>query len=196
MSVDYGSLRADEVEEERILAALGDAHARVVVNVNDHQVELTAHGRRLLSLLLAATSDRVAAVEVLLESSVGVPAFLSPQQAASYLGVSRPTVVRWINEGLLTDRPVGAHHRVPESEVLDLVRRRDEEALAARVRARNDRQALIAVGVDLDVEPTPDEAIEAGLQARVGDAVAARSVELRARRAQAREAALAAARPE
>lgn len=45
---------------------------------------------------------------------------LSPEQAARLLCVSRPMVVRWINEGLLPDTPAGTHHRIPKSAVLSL----------------------------------------------------------------------------
>ena len=48
----------------------------------------------------------------------------TPEQAAAALGVSRPMVVRWIREGLLEDRPVGTHHRIPAESVLALRRAR------------------------------------------------------------------------
>ncbi len=48
----------------------------------------------------------------------------TPEQAAAALGVSRPMVVRWIREGLLEDRPVGSHHRLPVESVLALRRAR------------------------------------------------------------------------
>lgn len=54
---------------------------------------------------------------------------VSPEEAARLLGVSRPMVVRWIDEGLLVDEPVGTHHRIPVSSVLVL---RDERREAGR----------------------------------------------------------------
>jgi excisionase family DNA binding protein len=45
---------------------------------------------------------------------------VSPEEAARLLGVSRPMVVRWIEEGLLLDEPVGTHHRIPFASVLSL----------------------------------------------------------------------------
>lgn len=55
---------------------------------------------------------------------------VSPEEAARLLGVSRPMVVRWIDEGLLVDEPVGTHHRIPVSSVLVL---RDARRDAGRV---------------------------------------------------------------
>jgi excisionase family DNA binding protein len=47
-------------------------------------------------------------------------ATVSPTTAAQMLGVSRPLVTRWIAEGLLTDSPVGSHHKIPISSILEL----------------------------------------------------------------------------
>jgi excisionase family DNA binding protein len=56
---------------------------------------------------------------------------VSPEEAARLLGVSRPMVVRWIDEGLLIDEPVGSHHRIPVSSVLVLREARREAGRAA-----------------------------------------------------------------
>jgi excisionase family DNA binding protein len=56
---------------------------------------------------------------------------LSPADAARLLAVSRPMVVRWINEGVLPDSPIGAHHRVPKVAVLELKERRRRVSAAA-----------------------------------------------------------------
>ena len=52
------------------------------------------------------------------------PMTWTPEQAAHALGVSRPMVVRWINDGLLEDQPVGKHHRLPVESVLALAQSR------------------------------------------------------------------------
>lgn len=51
---------------------------------------------------------------------------LSPEQAATILGISRPLVVRRMESGRLPFRYVGAHRRCRLSDVLKL--RRDEES--------------------------------------------------------------------
>jgi excisionase family DNA binding protein len=56
---------------------------------------------------------------------------VSPEEAARLLGVSRPMVVRWIDEGLLVDEPVGTHHRIPVSSVLVLRDARRDAGRAA-----------------------------------------------------------------
>lgn len=63
---------------------------------------------------------------------------LSPNEAASLLGVSRQMVVRWIQERRLTDVPAGSHHRVRRTEVLALKAERSRAGSQARqlVRAR------------------------------------------------------------
>lgn len=65
----------------------------------------------------------------------------TPEQAAHVLGVSRPMVVRWIRDGRLADRPVGAHHRIPVESVLALRKARTsagEFAVALLAQAAND----------------------------------------------------------
>ena len=55
----------------------------------------------------------------------------TPTGAARLLGVSRPTVARWIKDGLLEDVPVGSDHRIPASSVRSL----QHERIAAGRRA-------------------------------------------------------------
>jgi hypothetical protein len=51
-------------------------------------------------------------------------AMVSPTVAAQMLGVSRPMVTKWVEEGLLDDDPVGSHHRIPVASVIELRNRR------------------------------------------------------------------------
>lgn len=59
------------------------------------------------------TSQQAVLVELVLEDDETV----SPEKAAALPGVSRPMVVRWINEGLLDDRRTGSHHKIPLTSV-------------------------------------------------------------------------------
>jgi excisionase family DNA binding protein len=65
---------------------------------------------------IALTPEQVERVALVLSES---PTW-SPADAAKILGVSRPMVVRWIQNGSLIDRPVGDHHRIPVESVLKL----------------------------------------------------------------------------
>ncbi len=64
--------------------------------------------------------DQAAVLEAVLSTDDD----LSPAEAARFLGVSRPMVMRWIGEGSLADRPVGTHHRIPRTSVVALSERR------------------------------------------------------------------------
>lgn len=45
------------------------------------------------------------------------PDELTPASAAEFLGVSRPTVMKWIRQGEIPSRMVGSHHRVATVDV-------------------------------------------------------------------------------
>jgi excisionase family DNA binding protein len=84
------------------------------------------------ALVVASGSERVdVAPELMLsilrvvEAVAGPPggttendAELSPQDAAQILRMSRPSVMRLIDRGLLHARMVGSHHRLSHTEVL------------------------------------------------------------------------------
>ncbi|WP_187289402.1 helix-turn-helix domain-containing protein [Xylanimonas cellulosilytica] len=42
---------------------------------------------------------------------------MTPQEMADSLGVSRPSIMRWIGEGKITSQRHGNRHRIPNSEV-------------------------------------------------------------------------------
>lgn len=71
---------------------------------------------------------------------------LTTQQAADLLGVSRPTVVRLVNDGVLPAERIGNRHRL----LLD-------DVLAYREERRNRQyQALAAAAVDIDADDDPE----------------------------------------
>lgn len=55
---------------------------------------------------------------------------LTPQQAADLLHMSRPHLLKFMKSGELKAEEVGTHHRIPMSELLDFIDRR-ERAKAA-----------------------------------------------------------------
>lgn len=77
--------------------------------------------------LLAVISARALGQRV---SIVAHDALISPQTAASLLGVSRPMVYRYIERGDLTAVRVGSHWRMRAGDVLTLARHRAEQAEA------------------------------------------------------------------
>lgn len=59
-----------------------------------------------------------------------------PGEAAAMLGVSRPMIYKYVEQGLLVDRPVGSAHRITAQSVMALVKTRgarsDEAARLVR----------------------------------------------------------------
>lgn len=71
---------------------------------------------------------------------------MKPARAAEFLGVSRPMIYKWIDQGLLEDRRVGADHRVTAASVEKLAedRRGADEAAARLVRDHPDSPSVVA----------------------------------------------------
>ena len=190
------TMATDGAMEHAFSVALIRARRGARVLIGDSEARLSTRGNKIVAGLLAASPDTLSQVERLLAGVLagdGIPAdVVSPAAAAALLGVSRPTVVRWAREGLLTDHRVGAHHRFDRSEVMELYRVRAERAVRNRTAAAQARADTVASGQDLDVAPTPAELVAAGEAARKGDRATARRVLTAARRADARRAAAAA----
>ena len=103
-------------------------------------VEVSAAASELIADLLekAAASREVA----LLTGD----AEISPEDAASILGVSRPLVRRRMDAGTLPFRRVGAHRRIRLADVLAI--RREEAPIRAALEAlRVDTEDLMAHGI-------------------------------------------------
>jgi excisionase family DNA binding protein len=77
--------------------------------------------------LLAVISARALGQRV---SIVAHEVLISPQAAATLLGVSRPMIYRYIERGDLSATRVGSHWRLRAGDVLALARRRAEQAEA------------------------------------------------------------------
>ena len=86
------------------------AHPRITT-ANGTALELPTSVAEDLAAVLQAAADGERALVF------RSPNDLTTEQAASVLGVSRPTVVRLIDEGKLPARMVGTHRRVTLSDV-------------------------------------------------------------------------------
>lgn len=86
--------------------------------------------------------------QVLHEMSLGpisvarVPSELTSTTAADVLAVSRPTLMKWVREGILQSRKVGSHHRFDASAVLELAEQRRSSQRRALVDLRELGDAL------------------------------------------------------
>ena len=135
-----------EAHTARDGAAASPGYALVGVEAND-RIELPESVHRALTLVVAAMQAG-RAVTVAPHSMS-----LTTQQAADILGVSRPTVVRLIDEDQLPAERVGNRRRLLLKDVLDY---RDK---------RRSRQydAIAATGIDVDDEE-PAEVVRARLR--------------------------------
>lgn len=95
------------------------------------KIELSDSLRRALGLVSEALSkgDSV--------SLVSSSQSLTTQQAADFLGVSRPTVVKYTDEGLLPFERRGTHRRIALHDVLEFQSERKQRAAALADMARD-----------------------------------------------------------
>jgi excisionase family DNA binding protein len=95
---------------------------------------LTLPGGETVRIPLVAVDGLISMLEAMANGDavqvVRSAAEVSTQKAAEILNVSRPTVVRLIDEGTLRSRMVGTHRRVLASELLAY---RDEEIKRRRL---------------------------------------------------------------
>jgi excisionase family DNA binding protein len=117
----------DELQDYRRLEALlAETRARLIGPGGD-EVELPP----ALARLLRTATQLLAANTVVLVSALDQQ--LTTQQAANLLGVSRPTLVRLLEEGALPHRRIGRHRRIA---LADVVVYRERAGQAGRLIAR------------------------------------------------------------
>jgi excisionase family DNA binding protein len=130
------------VQGQRALAAFlttrfKTQHIQIFDNKNQgHQVELPTSALRLLVDILAELAHGNA-VRV-----VPVHAELTTQEAADMLNVSRPHLVKLLEEGGLPFHKTGKHRRVRFADLMQFKSHRDQASEAAMVELANQAQAL------------------------------------------------------
>lgn len=102
---------AAEVLRDAMSRALGDVD--VALHLSHEQAE------QVLRLLELASSNGALIVPIRQE--------FTTNEAAALLEMSRPSLMKLLDAGVIRFRKVGSHHRIPVSEILAFQRRRDEE---------------------------------------------------------------------
>lgn len=116
----------EQNQAQAALKSAGPVFASIVVTSHD--------GRELaLPTELAATLNSVVAAmaEGTRFAISSLPEELTTTVAAEQLGISRPTLMKMINEGDIPAHKVGSHHRVKTSDVVDYKKKRLERQRAA-----------------------------------------------------------------
>jgi len=96
--------------------------------VKEPSIKIPAAAAQLLVQILNEMS-RGNAVKL-----IPINAELTTQQAADLLNISRPTLIRFLDEGKMEFHKVGTHRRVPFKSAMAFRRQIDEERRAALVR--------------------------------------------------------------
>ena len=123
------SISADTVQDARA-TRVGDGTTLAMVTADGQQVALPPRVQQTLLRALASIAERghVTISEV--------PDTMTSTTAASVLGVSRPTLMKWVKEGVIDSFKVGTHTRFRRDDVLALKQRRSAERRDAFTRLR------------------------------------------------------------
>jgi excisionase family DNA binding protein len=107
------------------LSSTSPLNLRVVDSLNEPSIKIPAQAAHLLVRILDEMG-RGNAVKL-----IPVHAELTTQEAADLLNVSRPTLIRLLDDGKIEFHKVGTHRRVPIKSVLGYKRQIDAERKAA-----------------------------------------------------------------
>ena len=108
-------------DSSRRLSGLATRNLRVHLPDTDEEVTLPASAVQLLVRLLSEMAEGNAV------TLIPIHAELTTQQAADFLGVSRPFLVKLLEEGQLAHRKVGTHRRVLFSDLMSYKRKIDKQ---------------------------------------------------------------------
>jgi len=105
----------------RRLAPFLNRNLKVRIAETKEQVELPAVAVRLLVDLLSAMAEGNAV------TLIPIHAELTTQQAADLLNVSRPFLIRQLEDGVIPHRKVGTHRRVMFSDLMEYKHKTDSD---------------------------------------------------------------------
>jgi len=136
-------------EEEAVLAKESSRRlSELLGHAREFRVQTRGNGKPGKSIALPLSAVRML-VEILTQMAQGnavtlipVHAELTTQQAADLLNVSRPFLVKMLEDGRLPFHKVGKHRRVRFSDVLALKQRNDEARAEALSRLVDEGQEL------------------------------------------------------
>ena len=126
----------DRIEQiERVLGEEVPAHPARLIGPGGEETELPA---ALYAVLLRAAHALVAGQGI---AVVPMGALLTTQQAANLLNISRPSLIKLLDEGELPYHRLRSHRRIRLSDLLEYRQRRDAAAEAAMRRMVERAQA-------------------------------------------------------
>ena len=127
----------EPVEPTEDEARLASESSRQLARYSQRDLKIRIAGKKEETITLPAPAVRLL-VRLLSEMASGnavalvpVHAELTTQQAADALGVSRPFLVKLLDEGKIPSRKVGTHRRVLFSDLLAYRQRVDQNRLKA-----------------------------------------------------------------
>lgn len=106
------------------------------------------------------------------KSSVEAPVYYTTHQVAKHLGVSLPTVVNWVNAGLLrAHRTPGGHRRIAHQDVIGFARAHDYPVAKELLNRESVRNRVLIVDGEVDFSEMVREYLVArgGLDVRVAN---------------------------
>lgn len=110
-------------DSSRRLSRLATHDLRIHLPETDEDIVLPASAVRLIVDLLSEMAEGNAV------TLIPIHAELTTQQAADFLGVSRPFLVKLAEEGKLPHRKVGTHRRVLFEDLMNYKRQIDKKRL-------------------------------------------------------------------
>ncbi|WP_105565677.1 helix-turn-helix domain-containing protein [Microbacterium halophytorum] len=93
------------------------------------EVELPAELAELVSFVLSGVTQGSLSIR-------STPDELTTRTASQLIGISRPTLMKLVEQGEIPSHKVGTHHRFAHRDVVDFVARRREEQRRALVALR------------------------------------------------------------
>lgn len=123
-------------EESAVAKEASRQLSQLLGAAGEFRVQSQAAGKRVESVALPISAVRLLA-EILTQMAQGnaislipIHAELTTQQAADLLNVSRPFLIKLLEQGRLPFRKVGKHRRIRFSDVLSFKQRSDEQRRA------------------------------------------------------------------